>query len=260
MNRIEKTFKSLNRPALITFITAGDTDYETSMNVLKSLPDAGADIIELGMPFTDPVADGPVIQLASQRALKNGANMHKTLQMVTEFRKNNANTPIILMGYANPVFAYGMKAFTKDAGLAGVDGLIIVDMPPEESKELQNLSQTHGLSIIRLITPTTDEKRLPKVLKGANGFLYYVSITGITGAASANLTKLKPHIEQIRKSTDLPIVIGFGIKTPEDVAKIAKIGDGIVVGSSIIQTIEKKIKNADPAPVIAQVKLLAKAL
>jgi len=256
MSRIEKTFKALDRAALVTFITAGDPDYETSLSVLKALPGAGADIIELGMPFSDPMADGPVIERASQRALAGGASMVKTLEMVRVFREDNQDTPIVLMGYINPIFIYGIEKFAKDAAAAGVDGLIIVDVPPEEDEALRRAAQDTGLNIIRLITPTTDEKRLEKVLEGASGFLYYVSITGVTGAASADLSAIEPHIAQIKTQTDLPVAIGFGIKTPEDVVKMAEIGDAVVVGSAIVenmargenvvetvQTIEKQVKN-----------------
>lgn len=241
MSRIEQTFtrcKAETRKALITFITAGDPDYETSLSVLKSLPASGADIIELGMPFADPGADGPVIQLANQRALKGGATMLRTLEMVRAFRAENQNTPIVLMGYFNPLMAYGLERFAKDATAAGVDGLIIVDLPPEEDGKLRALCKASGLDLIRLITPTSDARRLPKLIEGISGFLYYVSITGVTGTAKADLNALKPHIEEIRKLTDLPIAIGFGIKTPEDAAHMAQIGDAVVVGSAIIQTMQ----------------------
>lgn len=257
MSRIEATFKALSRPALITFIMAGDPDAGTSLDVLKALPAAGADIIELGMPFSDPMADGPTIQLAGQRALKSGANMHKTLQMVRDFRTENTQTPLVLMGYYNPILQYGVETFMNEAAEAGIDGLIIVDLPPEEASEAQTLAKAKGLDIIRLITPTTTEERLPKVLEGASGFLYYVSITGVTGAASADLTKIKPHIEQIKTRTDLPVAIGFGIKTPEDAAEMAAIGDAIVVGSSIVQTIADQ---QSATAVSEQVANLAKAL
>lgn len=245
MTRIEKTFKQCKnegRKALITFVTAGDPDYETSLDVLKSLPKAGADIIELGMPFADPGADGPVIQLANQRALNNGANMHQTLKMVKDFRSQNQDTPIVLMGYYNPVLAYGIDAFTKDAHDAGVDGFIIVDLPPEEDQFLRRLCKDKSLDLIRLITPTSNAERLETLLEGISGFLYYVSIAGITGAAKPDINKIKPHIEQIKSLTDLPIAIGFGIKTPEDAAHMAKIADGVVVGSSIVKVVE----NANP--------------
>ncbi|HOO81209.1 MAG TPA: tryptophan synthase subunit alpha [Alphaproteobacteria bacterium] len=257
MSRIEATFKALNRPALITFIMAGDPDAKTSLDVLKALPEAGADIIELGMPFTDPMADGPTIQLAGQRALKSGANMKQTLQMVRDFRKGNNTTPIVLMGYFNPILQYGVEKFMNDASAAGVDGLIIVDLPPEEAGKAQEIAKTNNLDIIRLLTPTTTMGRLPKILEGASGFLYYVSITGVTGAAQADLNKIKPHIEQIKTHTDLPIAIGFGIKTPQDAAQMAALGDAIVVGSSIVQTIAEK---RDASAVSEQVKALSDAL
>ena len=263
MSRIETTFskcKFEGRKALITFITAGDPDKETSLEVLKSLPDAGADIIELGMPFADPGADGPVIQLANQRALKSGANMNQTLDMVRAFRGENQDTPIVLMGYFNPLLAYGLERFTNDANNAGVDGLIIVDLPPEEDKELRGHCQNKGLDLIRLITPTSDEARLPILLEGVSGFLYYVSITGVTGSAKPDLNVLKPHIDSIRKHTDLPIAVGFGIKTPEDAAHMSKICDGVVVGSTIVNTIEKADNGNAAAEVSSCVKALAKAL
>lgn len=263
MSRIEQTFKALDRPALITFIMAGDPDAQKSLEVLKALPDAGADIIELGMPFTDPMADGPTIELAGGRALAGGQNMHKTLKMVTDFREGNNTTPIVLMGYYNPILQYGLESFANDAGKAGVDGLIIVDLPPEEADEALKTAKDQGLDIIRLLTPTTTRERLPKILDGASGFLYYVSITGVTGAASADLSAIKPHIDEIKTQTDLPIAIGFGIKTPEDARIFGEIGDAIVVGSSIVQTIVDQ-KEADPAAVSqavsGQVQALAGAL
>ena len=261
MTRIDKTLTALNRPALVTFITAGDPDYAQSLSVLKSLPDAGADIIELGMPFTDPMADGPVIDLASQRALKGGANMHKTLDMVREFRQDNENTPIILMGYINPVHAYGIETFCTAASEAGVDGLIIVDLPPEESPELEAAANKNSLNLIRLVTPTTDEARLEKLLKGASGFLYYVSITGVTGSKKADLSQITPHIASIKKQSNMPVAIGFGIKTPDDAAAMGAIGDAVVVGSSIVQTIADNGTAPDLADkVTTQVKALSNAL
>jgi tryptophan synthase alpha chain len=259
--RIEKTLTSLNRPALVTFITAGDPSHEQSLSVLKSLPTAGADIIELGMPFTDPAADGPIIDLAGQRALKGGASMQRTLDMVREFRKDNDNTPIILMGYLNPLFAYGIEKFCADTKEAGVDGLIIVDCPPEESEELETYTKASGLNLIRLVTPTTDEKRLKTVLKGASGFLYYVSITGVTGAKKADLSVITPHIAAIKEQSNMPVAIGFGIRTPEDAANFGKVGDAVVVGSAIVQTIADNANSKDVAEkVSAQVKNLSDAL
>lgn len=261
MTKIDKTLSALNRPALVTFITAGDPNYEQSLNVLKALPEAGADIIELGMPFTDPMADGPVIDLASQRALASGADMHKTLDMVREFRIDNTDTPIILMGYINPVRAFGIETFCTTASEAGVDGLIIVDLPPEESSELESATRDANLNLIRLVTPTTDEARLDKLLKGASGFLYYVSITGVTGSKKADLSAITPHIASIKKQSNMPVAIGFGIKTPQDAAAMGAIGDAVVVGSSIVQTIADNGNAPDLADkVAAQVKALSNAL
>ncbi|MGH1397981.1 MAG: tryptophan synthase subunit alpha [Alphaproteobacteria bacterium] len=261
MTRIEKTLAALNRPALITFITGGDPNYDTSLNVLKSLPAAGADIIELGMPFTDPGADGPTIDFASQRALASGANMHKTLDMVREFRTENTETPIILMGYLNPVHAFGINTFCTAAAEAGVDGLIIVDCPPEESEELESAATAANLNLIRLITPTTDEARLEKLLKGASGFLYYVSIAGVTGSKKANLSEITPHITSIKEQSKMPVAIGFGIKTPQDAANFGRIGDAVVVGSAIVQTIADNANASDlTQKVTAQVSALAQSL
>lgn len=245
MSRIEKTFKALKRPALIPFIMAGDPDYKTSLELLKALPGASADIVELGMPFSDPVADGPVIQKAGQRALKAGANMKNTLKMVREFRKTDQETPLVLMGYANPVFAYGIDQFAKDAAAAGVDGMIVVDLPPEESKELQRAAKNNGLDLVRLITPTTDEARLPVLLKGAAGFLYYVSMTGITGAAHTDFKRIKPHIDMIKSHTDLPLAVGFGIKTPGDVQAVGQFAEAAVIGSALVGLIEENPQNPD---------------
>ena len=259
MSRIEQTFarcKEEGRKALVTFITAGDPNKETSAAVLKSLPEAGADIIELGMPFADPGADGETIQLANQRALKSGANMIQTLDMVRSFRETDQTTPIVLMGYFNPLMAYGLERFTADSSAAGVDGLIIVDLPPEEDKELRTLCHGAKIDLIRLITPTSDKERLKTLLEGVSGFLYYVSITGVTGAAKADINALEPHIKEIRSLTDLPIAIGFGIKTPEDAKRMSSICDGVVVGSSIVQT----IVNANGNKAASDVKELVSAL
>jgi tryptophan synthase alpha chain len=263
MTRITQTFAKLDRPALVTFITAGDPDYAQSLAILKILPDAGADIIELGMPFTDPAADGPTVEAASQRALKSGASMKKTLQIVREFRTQNTYTPIVLMGYYNPVLQYGLEKFAKDASTAGIDGLIIVDLPPEESSDLLTSITDSSIDFIRLITPTSDEKRLPALLSGASGFLYYVSITGVTGTAKADTTKVAAHIQTIHGQTDLPIAVGFGIKTPEDAAHMAKTtkAQAIVVGSAIVQTIADNQGNPDlPNLIHKQVSALSTAL
>ena len=255
MNRIDVTFQKLQRPALITFITAGDPDIKKSQSILDLLPASGADIIELGMPFTDPMADGPTIQAAALRALDAGANMKTTLQMVRDFRVKNETTPIVLMGYANPVYQYGLQDFVGDASDAGVDGLIIVDLPPEEDDALYVLSKAANIHLIKLVTPTTSDDRLKTVLPKASGFLYYVSITGITGAASADVTAVKNHVESIRKATDLPLAIGFGIKGPDDVRQFAAFADAVVVGSAIVNEANKP--NGD---VSAFVKSLQQAL
>ncbi len=239
-NRIDDTFaalKSAGRTALVTFITAGDPNIPQSLDALKALPEAGADIIELGMPFTDPMADGPTIQASALRALASGATMHTTLQLVRDFRAGNNTTPIVLMGYANPVFQYGYAKFVTDAREAGVDGLIIVDLPPEEDGELFSYAKASHIHLIKLVTPTTTEARLKTVLATASGFLYYVSITGITGAASADIPAVKKHVESMRKHTDLPIAAGFGIKTPDDVAAFKGAVDAVVVGSAIVQKV-----------------------
>jgi len=252
MNRLDKCFatlKSKNKKALVTFVTAGDPDMETSIKVLKSLSSAGADIIELGMPFSDPMADGPVIQASSSRALNAGATLKTTLEMVKSWRVTDPKTPLILMGYYNPVHAYGTKRFASDAKLCGVDGLIIVDLPPEESAELHDPAARVGLHLIRLVTPTTGVDRLGTIMHGAGGFLYYVSITGITGTTSADTSGIKPHVKMIREQSDLPVVIGFGIKTPEDALAMAEISDGVVIGSALVNTIANA-QNDDVAELI----------
>ena len=237
MTRIDDTFANLkaqNKSAFVTFIMAGDPNYDYSLAVMRGLPGAGADIIELGMPFTDPMADGIAIQLAGQRALAAGMTLKRTLQMVGAFRVDNSTTPIVLMGYYNPIHSMGVAAFLTAAKSAGVDGLIIVDLPPEEDDELCLPAQAAGLNFIRLATPTTDAKRLPKVLQNTSGFVYYVSITGITGAASLEADLVKPEVARIKAATQLPVVVGFGIKTPETARAIAQIADGAVVGSAIV--------------------------
>ena len=226
-----------NRPALVTFITAGDPDHKTSGEILNQLVQAGADIVELGMPFSDPMAEGIPIQLSSQRALKSGQTMKKTLEIVKNFRNENDNTPIVLMGYYNPIYSYGNEKFLNDAKQAGVDGLIIVDLPPEADEELCIPSFEYGINFIRLATPTTDQKRLPTVLTNTSGFLYYVSITGITGTSEPDIDEVKTSILQIKQHTDLPVAVGFGVKTPEQAQKIGKFSDAVVVGSAIVTTI-----------------------
>jgi tryptophan synthase alpha chain len=242
--RIEKRFADLNkqgRSALVTFVTAGDPDYDTSLALLKALPAAGSDVIELGMPFTDPMADGPAIQASSLRALNAGQNMIKTLKMVTEFRAGDDTTPIVLMGYYNPIYIYGVERFLEDAGKAGVDGLIVVDLPPEEDHELCLPALDAGLNFIRLATPTTDDKRLPKVLTNTSGFVYYVSVTGITGSQAPNITRVNDAVARIKRHTDLPVAVGFGVSTAEQAAGIASGADGVVVGSALVSAVRDSL-------------------
>ena len=244
--RIERRFRELKargRSGLIAFVTAGDPDIETSRELVMGLPSAGADFIELGMPFSDPMADGPAIQASSLRALKSGVTLHKTLDLVRKFRILDKDTPIILMGYYNPIYIYGGDVFLADAKVAGVDGLIIVDLPPEEDSELCVPAIKAGIRWIRLITPTTDEMRLRTVLKHSGGFIYYVSILGITGTASVSETEVKKAVAYLNLHTDLPIAVGFGIKTPEMVASIAKHADAAVVGSAIVERIVEGLDN-----------------
>jgi tryptophan synthase alpha chain len=240
MTRIDRQFarlKAEGKKAFVTYIMAGDPDFETSLAVMKGLPAAGVDIIELGMPFTDPMADGPTIQLAGQRALEGGQTLARTLAMAAEFRKADQTTPIVMMGYYNPIYSRGVDRFLQDALAAGVDGLIVVDLPPEEDDELCLPAQAAGLNFIRLATPTTDAKRLPKVLTNTSGFVYYVSITGITGAGAAAVGDVGPEVARIKAATDLPVIVGFGITTPEAAAAIAGVADGCVVGSAIVKDI-----------------------
>jgi tryptophan synthase alpha chain len=232
-----EALKSEGRAALVTFLTAGDPDYDTSLGILKQLPQAGADVIEFGMPFTDPMADGPAIQASSLRALKAGQNMIKTLEMVRAFRVDDNDTPIVLMGYFNPIYAYGVDRFVTDASQAGVDGLIIVDLPPETDEELCLPALDAGISFIRLATPTTDDQRLPKVLTNTSGFVYYVSITGITGSAAPDSVAVAQQVQRIKASTDLPVAVGFGVRTPEQAGAIAAVADGVVVGSALVNEI-----------------------
>ncbi len=262
-NRIDKRFATLKeegRKGLVTFLSAGDPDAKTSAELISMLPDAGADFIEIGMPFSDPMADGPAIQAASLRALENGAHMDQTFSITETLREKDSQVPVILMGYYNPIYAYGTDRFVKKCVSAGVDGLIIVDLPPEEDAEFRPLAEKAGIRIIRLASPTTDENRLPVVLDGASGFIYYVSITGVTGTASADIDALKPRIDAIRQKTDLPIAIGFGIKTPQDVKDMSVLGDAVVVGSALVQTIEDTPREALKNTLFAQVKALAEAL
>ncbi len=243
-NRIEKRFAALraaNRTAFVPFITAGDPDLATSRQILCGLAAAGADLIELGMPFSDPMADGPAIQAASVRALKGGQTMIKTLDLVRDFRAKDADTPLILMGYYNPIFIYGVDRFVTNASGAGVDGLIIVDVPPEADDELCLPAIETGLCFIRLATPTTDDRRLPSVVRNTSGFLYYVSITGITGAASADVDDVKSQVERIRNASGLPVGVGFGIRTPEQVAAMSAAADAVIVGSALVTEIAQSL-------------------
>jgi len=242
--RIDRRFAALKkegRAALVTFIMAGDPDYAASLAVAKALPKAGADVIELGMPFTDPMADGPAIQAAGLRALKAGQTMIKTLQLVRDFRAGDDATPIVLMGYFNPIYIYGVDKFLVDAKAAGVDGLIVVDLPPEEDEELCLPALKAGLNFIRLATPTTDDQRLPKVLSNTSGFVYYVSITGITGSAKPDPAKVAAAVQRIKRHTGLPVAVGFGVKSAEQARAIAQVADAVVVGSALIDVLRASL-------------------
>jgi len=244
--RIDARFAQLkkeNRSAFVTFLMAGDPDPETSLQVIKALPKAGADIIEIGMPFTDPMADGPSIQAAGLRALKAGMTLKKTLTLVSEFRKGDDATPLVLMGYYNPIYIYGVDKFLRDAKSAGVDGLIVVDLPPEEDSELCVPAMKAGLNFIRLATPTTDDKRLPAVLANTSGFVYYVSITGITGAATPDAGKVGAAVARIKAHTHLPVAVGFGVRDAASAAAIAINADGVVVGSAIVEALRGSLED-----------------
>jgi tryptophan synthase alpha chain len=267
--RIDRRFAALKqegRAALICFVTAGDPDYETAKEILLGLPAAGADIIELGMPFSDPMADGPAIQASSLRALKAGQTMEKTLQLVRTFRMGDKDTPIVLFGYYNPIYVYPREAFLDDAVAAGADGLLIVDVPPEADEEVCLPAIKRGLNFIRLATPTTDAKRLPTVLANASGFLYYISITGITGTATADVCIVCAQVARIKQSTPLPVAVGFGVKTPQQAKNIADGADGVVVGSALVNAIGNTLGPRDEATgktvgnVLNVVKDLAQAL
>jgi tryptophan synthase alpha chain len=242
--RIDRRFAALKRegkPALVTFLTAGDPDLETSQSILRALPGAGADVIELGVPFSDPMADGPAIQASSQRALKAGQTLKKTLAMVHRFRAADSDTPIVLMGYYNPIYVYGVERFLADAKAAGVDGLIVVDLPPEEDAELCLPALKAGLNFIRLATPTTDDKRLPAVLTNTSGFVYYVSITGITGSAAPDAGRVAKAVARIKRHTALPVAVGFGVKTAEQARVIAQGADGVVIGSALVEALRASL-------------------
>jgi len=257
MTRIDDTFarlRSQGKKAFVSYIMGGDPDAATSLAVMKGLPAAGVDIIELGMPFTDPMADGPTIQLAGQRALEAGMTTDGFLGMVRDFRKDDTTTPIVLMGYYNPIYSRGVDRFLAEAKDAGIDGMIVVDLPPEEDSELCIPAQKAGLNFIRLATPTTDAKRLPTVLQNTSGFVYYVSITGITGAAAAQAVDVGPEVARIKAATDLPVIVGFGITTPDTARAIASVADGCVVGSAIVKDIGA---GKSVAEVLANVAALA---
>lgn len=249
--------KTEGRAGLVTFTMACDPDFDTALAILKGLPAAGADVIELGMPFTDPMADGPAIQAAGLRALKAGGRMTRTLDMVREFRKADAATPIVLMGYYNPIYIYGVDKFIADALAAGVDGMIVVDLPPEEDDEFCIPALKAGLHFIRLATPTTDEKRLPAVLEHTSGFIYYVSIAGITGAASADNTAVASAVARLRAKTPLPVAVGFGIKSPAMAADIARVADAAVVGTALVQVIAGSLDGAGKPAKDTSAKALA---
>jgi tryptophan synthase alpha chain len=263
--RIDTRFAELKaegRAAFVTFVMAGDPDLETSLEILKALPKAGADIIEVGMPFTDPMADGPSIQAAGLRALKAGTTLKKTLKMIGDFRKEDTKTPIVLMGYYNPIYIYGVDPFLADAKAAGVDGLIIVDLPPEEDAELCLPAMKAGLNFIRLATPTTDDKRLPAVLANTSGFVYYVAITGITGAGSADASVVGTAVARIKRHTKLPVCVGFGIRTPQAAHDIAQHANGAVVGTALVDALKATL-DADgkaTAKTVSAVADLAAAL
>ena len=259
MTRIDRKFAALKaegRKAFVAYVMAGDPDYDTSLELVLGLPGAGVDVIELGMPFTDPMADGPTIQLAGQRALAGGQTLDKTLAMVRRFRETDDTTPIVMMGYYNPIYSRGVPTFLDQAKAAGIDGLIVVDLPPEEDEELCLPAQAAGLNFIRLATPTTDDRRLPKVLENTSGFVYYVSMTGITGSALADTAKVGEAVRRIKAHTDLPVCVGFGVKTAEQARAIGASADGVVVGTAIVNAIANVLgpkgeKTADPAEAVA---------
>ena len=265
LSRIDRRFAALKkqgRKALVTFVTAGDPDYATSEKILLGLPAAGADLIELGMPFSDPMADGPAVQASSLRALKAGQTMQRTIELVRSFRAHDKDTPLILFGYYNPVYVYPREAFLDVAVAAGVDGLIIVDVPPEADEELCLPAIAPGLNFIRLATPTTDDKRLPAVLANTSGFLYYVSITGITGTAEPDVVAVHSHIARIKKSTRLPVAVGFGVKTPQQAKAIAAGADGVAVGSALVNAVKESLgpKGETTGKTVSSVLDLVKSL
>ncbi|MBL0318595.1 MAG: tryptophan synthase subunit alpha [Alphaproteobacteria bacterium] len=265
MNRIETCFSQLKqqgRPGLITFTMAGDPSFDVSLEIIKTLAKAGSDMIEIGMPFSDPAADGPTIQLAGQRALKQGINLHHVLNLVSAFRSENATTPLILMGYYNPILSYGVEPFVRDAAAAGADGFIVVDVPPEEDHELFNACREYGLHLIKLVTPTTDEKRLEVILPHAGGFLYYVSIAGITGTKIASTESIERAVQHFKHHTTLPVAVGFGIKGPHQALALKNAADAVVVGSALVAFIEQNLASPQKAiqPIEELVQSIAAAL
>ena len=261
--RIDRRFAQLraeSRPALVTYFMGGDPEYETSLAIMKSLPSAGADVIELGMPFSDPMADGPAIQAAGLRALKGGQTLRKTLAMARDFRATDDDTPIVLMGYYNPIYIFGVERFLVEAAAAGIDGLIVVDLPPEMDEELCIPAIKAGLNFIRLATPTTDAKRLPKVLENTSGFVYYVSMTGITGSALADTEGVAAAVERIKRHTDLPVCVGFGVKTAEQARAIGATADGVVVGTAIVNAVAGTLGTSDAAAAVNAVAVLVREL
>ena len=264
IDRRMATLKEQGRPALVTYMMGGDPDYDSALSVMRALPQAGADIIELGMPFSDPMADGPAIQAAGLRALKGGQTLKKTLAMARDFRADDDETPIVLMGYYNPIYSYGVAAFLQDAKAAGIDGLIVVDLPPEMDDELCVPALEAGLNFIRLATPTTDDKRLPTVLQNTSGFVYYVSMTGITGSALPDTSRVGQAVGRIKAHTPLPVCVGFGVKSPEQAAAIAAEADGVVVGTAIVNTVAATLdadgqRGADPAAAVSSLVASLKA-
>lgn len=264
-SRIDARFAALKaegRAAFIPYVMAGDPDADTALAILKGLPAAGADLIEVGFPFSDPMAEGPPIQRAAQRALAKGMTLHGTLDLIRAFRNRDSTTPIILMGYMNPLVSWGFEAFAKAAADAGVDGMIVVDCPPEEADPLADAMEANGMALIFLTTPTTDDKRLPTVIRRASGFVYYVSVAGVTGVKEADAQAVAPNVERIRKASGLPVAVGFGIKTPERASAIAQVADGVVVGSALVDEVAEAVDlNEDVTTrVLSKVESLAKAV
>jgi tryptophan synthase alpha chain len=262
-DRISATFaacREQGRAAFVGYLMAGDPDIETSFNNIKALAEGGADIIELGAPFTDPMADGPAIQKAALRSLAAGTTLKDTLTIAKRFRAENATTPLIVMGYANPIHRMGFAAFAQAAAEAGVDGVITVDLPPEEDAPLRNALATHGLAVIRLATPTTTENRMKTVAEGSSGFVYYVSVAGVTGAAVGAETDITAGVERARRVSNLPVAVGFGVRTPEQAAKFARIADGVVVGSALVELVREAVEQGDPGSSVKKISVVAKSL